>query len=145
MLSKIAAAAIETAKKDYKKRLEQDLAAAQQELAFTKNDLESVRDGEKILTRTLMQTREKAARALADANKCTQTAHAEVKEARLENGRLENKLKTLEGQLKRADGQVEELQRELAVLKEEKANFENLLAEQTDKGTAEMDNVVVIK
>lgn len=126
-MSKLAVAALKLAKKVQKERLEQDCATAQKELALTKNDLENVRFYEKIL----LQSRDKAANALADANKRTETAQAEVREALLANSRLDNKYKTLEGRLKRADAQVEKLQRELTIAREEKEEMEKLLGKKT--------------
>ncbi|CAD6566323.1 MAG: hypothetical protein ASARMPREDX12_008181 [Alectoria sarmentosa] len=128
-MSKLAAAAIQMAEDAHTERLEQDLAAIQKELAFTKSDLEDVRFYEKIL----LQSRDKAACALADANKRSKAADAEVKEALLANGKLENKCRTLEGQLNRANEQVEELQRELVLVREEKAKTEKLLVKKTAK------------
>ena len=128
-MSKLAAAAMQMAEDARKERLQQDLAAVQKELAFTKSDLEDVRFYEKIL----LQSRDKAACALADTNKRSKAAHAKVKEALLANGKLENKCRSLEGQLNRANEQVEELQRELVLVREEKAETEKLLVKKTAK------------
>ncbi|KAF6233880.1 hypothetical protein HO173_008092 [Letharia columbiana] len=120
-MRKLAEAAINLARKARKEQLEHGLAAVQKELAFTKNDLENVRFSEKIYmqsTEKVMQSRDKLVRALADADKRTETARAEVKEALLAQGKSENKSRALELQLKRADEQVEKLQQELAVIRE---------------------------
>ena len=128
-------------KKAEMQRLKHDLAATQQELAFVKNNLAVVRDGEKDLKQALRQARSESARSLTDANfadKRTKTAHAEVREAMLVNGKLEDKYRTLEDQLKNSHGQVEELQRELAVVKEENSNFKKMLGTKTANKTADL-------
>lgn len=130
----LATAALQLAEKAYKKRLEQDVAAAQKELASTKDDLEAVRGHQE----NLLQVKDKAVGALGDANKRTETACAEAKEALLANGKLESKVRSIEDQLARVNGEVEELRRELTVVREEKARTERLLEEQTAKSTAEV-------
>ncbi|KAL9076175.1 MAG: hypothetical protein Q9161_001222 [Pseudevernia consocians] len=135
MMRKLAAAAmqlVEDAPKGrLEQRLEQDLKAAQRELASTKMDLENVRFYEKML----LQVRD-----LADANERAKTAHAELQEALLANGRLENKFRTLEGRSKSADEEVEKLQRQVITLREEKAEMEKLLRQKTAKERAEVDD-----
>ena len=128
-MSMLAAAALKLEKRTRKERLDQDLAAAQRELALTKYDLELVRFAKKSLT----QSRDKAVCALADADKRADAAETEAREASMDNSRLENKIRSLEDRFKgaeerakSADEQVEKLQRELTIVKEEKAEMEKL-------------------
>ena len=126
-MSMIAAAALKMAKHAAKEQLKQDLAAAQKELEFTKNDLDNIR----ICWKTLEQSRDKAKSALADAR-------AEVKEAHLAKDRVDNKFRTMEGVLKRANAQIGELQRELEVVEEEKEGMKKLLEKKMAKGDTEV-------
>ena len=130
-MRKLATSAMQLVEEAPKERLKQDLKAAQRELASTKMDLENVQFYEKML----LQLRD-----LADANERAKTAHAELQEALLANGRLVSKFRTLEGRLKSADEQVEKLQRQVVTLMEEKAEMEKLLGQKTAKEMAEVDD-----
>ena len=117
----LAAAAMEMAEDARKERL-------QKHLASTGKSFENVDFYREVLleSRDLMDTRKRA-----------ETALAELKEALLANGRLENKIKTLETQVKRPEERIEKLQRDLAVFREEKTEMEILLREKTAKETLE--------
>ena len=106
-------AALQALKRAEKEQLKQDLASVQKELELTRYDLENVRFREKIT----MQARDRAVRALKDANELMEAGQAELEEVRLANGRLETKLGI-------ADEQVEKLERELAVLRWKKSEME---------------------
>ena len=124
----IAAAAAKLEKDARKKRMEEDFADVQKQLELTKFNLDIARDSEK----RILYSQDKAERALVDARK-------EIEEARLANGRLENKLRILQGLFKRKDEQIEKLQQELVVTKEAKAEMERLLERKTAKETAKVD------
>lgn len=106
-------AALQALKRAEKEQLKQDLASVQKELELTRYDLENVRFREQIT----MQARNRAVRALRDANGLMEAGQAELEEFRLANGRLERKLGI-------ADEQVEKLERELAVVRRKKSEME---------------------
>lgn len=106
-------AALQALKRAEKEQLKQDLASAQKELELTRYELENVRFGEKIT----MQARDRAVRALKDANERMEAVQTELEEVLLANGGLETKLGI-------ADEQVEKLERELAVVRRKKSEME---------------------
>lgn len=128
-MSMLAAAAVKMEKDIRKKQMKEDHSEALKQLAITRNDLEVAHDFEKDLVRS----RDKAIRALVDANKRADTAGAEVKEAQSANSRLENKFRTMQGLLEKRDELVEKLQGDLTVIRGEKAEMEKLLREITAK------------
>lgn len=106
-------AALQALKRAEKEQLKQDLASAQKELALTRYELDNVRFGENIT----MQARDRAVRALKDANERMEAVQTELEEVLLANGGLETKLGI-------ADEQVEKLERELAVVRQKKSEIE---------------------
>ena len=126
-------AALQALKRAEKDQLKQDLASVQKELELTRNDLENVRFREKIT----MQARDRAVRALKDANECMQSGQAELGEVLLANGSLESKLRI-------ADEQMEKLERELANFREEKSGMDESMWEKTADDTAKVCKEVTI-
>ena len=114
-MRRVAAAALEVAKRAKIEQLKEDLAASQKKLALTQNDLENANLGVK----TYMQASDRAKCALENANKRTKATETELKEALL-------RIESLESKLRVADGQIEKLQRELGVIYEEKVEVEEL-------------------
>ena len=104
----LAAASLKMAKDGQKEQQRQELKALQKELTSTKDALELF----PLFERDYRQSQDKQARALADANKRLESAHAEVEEALFAKDRAE-------GLRKKSDEQVEILQQELTVLRRE--------------------------
>lgn len=123
------------------KRLQPGLVASHKELASTGTD----RENEKIFKEVLLEERE-----LWDTRKRAEAVTAELKQALLANGKLENMVKTLENkvevletQVKKSEEQTEKLERELALVREEKANKEKSVREKTAKEGPEAGKDVI--
>lgn len=118
----LAAAAMKMAEDGRKERLQKDLAS-------TGKSFENV----DFYREVLLESRD-----LVDTRKRAETALAELKEALLANGRLENKIKILEAQVKRSEELIEKLQRDSAVVGEKETEIEKSLREKTAKETPEV-------
>ena len=115
-LSKIAAAALDALKTSEKKQLKEDLAAARNELEIAKNGIHNLRH--QIATHEAAS--DTAQRALEDVKKRKEAIAGELSKALWRNHDWEN-------QLRDKDEMVEKVRRELARVKEEKAEMEKLL------------------